>query len=454
MRSEQRHEHTNTMSLPHPITARLNLDHLRAVEAVKMKAEQLLDHSPRFRYFTLHGKQHIESLFRILGMLIDGGITLNERELYLLSLAICTHDLGMVVSLRDFDLNTIAEGRPGFTDPVMFENFVRETHHLLIAEYFSRDLNFLISLGITPPDLSIIGEIGKAHRRVNLDSLHGLEQKLGALMRAIDELDVGPSRAPMGVLENIADELDNLSCWHWFKHNITLDWDLGHNVTAFEQNRQKNIRFDLVVRPPTASSVPYWLTQVHRSLRKALVDEGASLIIERSFGVLLKVHRDSDQSRSSALGERWERLERRALSHGRNVVLVVDDEVNKYDDLFYPVMEKYHVVRAPNAKAAIAALEATNISLAILDLQMGSGGIWTESETKDFKLTGLELAKVINERFPSVKVGILTGTRHPLPDISHLKLSFFLKKPIMAEELMSNLTAQMEVNTGENEHSH
>lgn len=139
------------MTLPTKVTEQLKPENARVIEAVKAKSEQLLDHTPRFRFFTLHGKQHLDSLFRILSILLEAGVTLNERELYLISLAICTHDLGMVVSLRDFDFAAIAEGRPGFSDPVGFENFVRDTHHLLIEQYFARDLTFPGWLGDHSP---------------------------------------------------------------------------------------------------------------------------------------------------------------------------------------------------------------------------------------------------------------------------------------------------------------
>lgn len=414
------------------------------VKAVKAKADQMLDHSPRFRFFTLHGKEHLDSLFRTLGILIEYGIQIPQRELYLLCLAICTHDLGMVVSLRDYEFDRISEGRPGFSDPVAFERFVRDTHHELISEYMSRDLNFLIGLGITPPDLTTITAIGMAHRRINLDSLVGIEQRLGALMRVIDELDVGPNRAPARLLENIADEIDNISVWHWYKHNITLDWDLGHNVNSVEHNRAKSIQFDIAVRPPTRDSIPYWLTQVHRPIRKALIDEGAERIIHAHYGVLITAQRSDDLSRASGLKGMWIDLEHRALSHDRKVILIVDDEVAKYDDSFYPLMENFHVVRAPNPKAAIAALEAMPVALAVVDLQMGAGGLWSEIETADFKLTGIQLARTINERFPSVQVGILTGTRHKIPALDDLKLAFFLKKPIMPDELCKRVTEDIE----------
>jgi hypothetical protein len=314
----------------------------------------------------------------------------------------------------------------------------------LIAEYVNRNFNFLIGLGITPPDLTTVAEIGKAHRKVNLDALSGLEQRLGAVMRVIDELDVGPNRAPAHVLENISDEMDNVSRWHWFKHNVTLDWDLGHNVESVTTSRTRSIQFSIAVRPTSRDTIPYWLTQVYRPIKKALVDEAAAKIIADHYKVHIDVRRSPDLSRESGLKGWWADLEQQTLSQGRKVILIVDDEVSKYDDVFYPLMERYRVVKAPDARAALTYLTAMHISVAVLDLQMGSQGLWNEGETSDFKLTGLNLAREIREKFPEVRVGILTGTRHRIPELEDLKLDFFLRKPIMPLELCETIEREAE----------
>ena len=82
----------------------LTSDQLATVKAVKAHAERLLDHSPRFKYFTLHGQQHLNSLFQILGLFREGGINFSNEELFVLAVAICIHDLGMIVSLRDKEI--------------------------------------------------------------------------------------------------------------------------------------------------------------------------------------------------------------------------------------------------------------------------------------------------------------------------------------------------------------
>ena len=80
------------------------------INAIYQDAHQRLDHSPRFKFYTLHGKKHLDSLFRILFLFVDAGLKLNQREAFLLCAAICTHDLGMVVPLRDKTFKEISQG--------------------------------------------------------------------------------------------------------------------------------------------------------------------------------------------------------------------------------------------------------------------------------------------------------------------------------------------------------
>lgn len=190
------------------VIAALDSKQQTILRAVKNHAESLLDHSPRFKFFTLHGKTHIENLFGILQLLIDGGIKLKPEERYLLSLAICVHDLGMVVSLRDYDVTKVLDGRPAATDPAALELFVRETHHELVDEYFRKNLDFLIALGVSPTQLAQVVDISRCHRRVVLQQQIGIIRFLGAMLRVIDELDVGGNRAPADVFLNLVDDMD------------------------------------------------------------------------------------------------------------------------------------------------------------------------------------------------------------------------------------------------------
>jgi CheY-like chemotaxis protein len=421
------------------ITARLHETESAIVKAVFVKAARLLDNSPRFKLFTLHGEAHLAGLFRILEIFLEAGFKLTDRELYLLSLAICTHDLGMVVALSDKDLTEIAQGRGGIPDPVNFENFVRDVHHKLIGHYFKHDLNFLTSLGVTIPDLGIIADIGEGHRKILLRERKGLPQQLGALLRVIDELDVGPSRAPADIFENIHPEMDAVSKYHWFKHNITEDWDFGHNVILHNSHKPHTLTFSIVVRPTREQNIGYWITQVARPIQKALKDDDAQSILFEHWGIKVQIERDASRSRSSRLGDMWSSIEENVLTQGRKVILVVDDEIKKIEDTFFLLMEEYHVKCVPYPKAALQYCETTPIAVAIIDLQMDGQDLWSESDTQSYTMTGFKLAGDIRKLYPKTKICILTGTRHEVSDEQRNSVDLFIKKPIFPVDLQREI---------------
>jgi CheY-like chemotaxis protein len=426
------------------MSAKLIIERLDArqqviITSVKRHAESLLNHSPRFKFFTLHGTNHLNNLFEILEILIKGGINLNQEELFLISSAICVHDLGMVIGLGEREIPAILEGKPVAPDPAAIELYIRETHHELVEKYLEQNASFLLSLGLSAAQLGQVADISKCHRKVILTKQVGVVQYLGALLRVIDELDLGNNRAPSEVFLNLHEQMDSTSVWHWFKHNITEPWLLGHTVSFLTENRQKKIQFFIVVRPTKENSIAYWLHQIQRPIRKALDDDGAGRIIFERFGVQIECIPSRAKSKASSLDKRWEAIEDTALYSGRKVVLVVDDEFRKLDDLFLPVMDHYYVQAVYNAKDALIRLEATRVDLVIVDMQIGSGGIWNEKQTNDFKTTGINICETIRERFPHVKVGILTGTKHPVPPAKAAKADFFLRKPVDPDKLLQEI---------------
>jgi CheY-like chemotaxis protein len=178
---------------------------------------------------------------------------------------------------------------------------------------------------------------------------------------------------------------------------------------------------------------------VLRPIRKALYDDEAARIVADHTNVEIECVAASGMSKANNLGRVWSSIEDKALSAGRKVILVVDDEFRKLEDLFYPVMDLYHVISSPNAKDALSKLEATPVDLVIVDLQIGAGGLWKDHETQDFKSTGINICNEIHARFPAAKVGILTGTRHAVPEIAVRGVDFFLRKPVDPDTLLSTV---------------
>ena len=421
------------------IEADLEPDQRAILRAVKSHCERLLDHTPRFRYFTLHGEAHLNGLFGILRIFLNGGVKLNNEQLFILSLSICIHDLGMVVPLREKEIREILDGRPGFPDAAALENFVRERHHDLLDLYFEKHLDFLVDLGVSPTQIAQVRDVSRCHRKIALHEQNGMVKTLGSLLRVIDELDIGSARAPTDVFLSISNEMDSTSCWHWFKHNITESWSEGHNVDFIDKNGQKRIAFSIIVHPTRKRSIEYWLRQIKRPISKALFSDGAQQIIQNAFNIIIEVDTDPRLSNINVLGKTWEDLEERSLSSNQKVILVIDDERRKLEDLFLSLMGDYHVVFASDAKDAITKLRAGKVDLAVVDMQIGAGGIWDDKETQDFKVTGLKICDEIKKHFPGTKVGILTGTRYQLPEPKRSELSFFLRKPVDPSELTEKI---------------
>ncbi len=416
------------------LVALLSSENQKVLKVVESHAATLLDCSPRFRYFTLHGKQHIQNLFRIADILIEGGLHLNQEQAFFLALSICVHDLGMVVPLSSMDYENVLGGRPQVQDPANLELLIRDLHHELVDEYIERHYDFLLGLGVTAPQCAMIRDVSRAHRKTDLTEFGGQVRSLGALLRLIDELDTYPSRAPAQVLLDTYKEMDATSCWHWFKHNICHEWMIGHNVT-FNVRTRPRVEFRICVHPPRKESIPYWLNQIRRPLHRVLRDEWAGGIIRDSWGIDIDVETSASLSSAISLGEEWLNVERKATSAGRKTILVIDDEVRKMEDLFLGLMRTYYVMFSPNAQDAIEKLGAARVDLAIIDLQIGSGSRWEPEETQDFKMTGLKLCQEISQHFPETKMGILTGSRYDLSELRSVNsLEFLLKKPVDPED--------------------
>ena len=414
-------------------------DAYEIVSRVYKNACTISDHSPRFKFFTLHGTKHLDSLYSIFELLLRAGIPLSERQIFLLGISISIHDLGMVSKLSSQDADNLLAHNAGALDTANFEKTIRNQHHELISSYIDQDLGFLTGLGVSLPDLSIVTEIGKAHRVVDLDSMTGDSQILGAIIRIIDELDIGNNRAPVKVFENLEEEMDDVSRWHWFKHLICENWSEGHNVISKEVNGFKSIIFRVSVSPTREESIDYWLTQTMRPIVKALTDDGVAEIIRRRLGFEVVVEKRKQDSTMNPLNQYWRGIEERVLTKGRKVVLAVDDQIKRLQDMYLPTSVKYHVSLLPYVKAALSYLSTVKVSLVVLDLQMPAQDLWTESETKDFAYTGLRFLELIKKDYPEVKTVILTGIHHPVESIDTINCDLYLRKPIDPYDLRNEI---------------
>lgn len=397
----------------------------------------ILDSTCRFKLFTLHGKNHIDNIFRIVDMLIDGGVEIGGHDAFLLGLSICVHDIGMVAPLKEMEIESILGVRGQAIDPVAIEPRIRELHHELSATHINKRIDYFTSIGLTPNDIFFIKEISKMHRVVKIDEYKGKVRCLGALLRIADELDIYANRAPISTLRNEFTTMDTNSCWHWFKHNITIEWEVNENVFYIQDGNGKRIVFKLGVRPPKDSSIKYWLRHTSRPILKALQDENAARVIDECWNVKIEMSRSVELSAPHDMGEDWERIESYALTSHRKSIIVIDDEVRKFQDVFLPLTEYYHVVYAPTVEDAIEKIKATQYDLAIVDMQIGANNVWSPEETADYKKTGFLLCSEINRISPNTKIGIFTGSRHSTDaELEASSANFVIRKPIDTNDLL------------------
>lgn len=118
------------------------------------------------------------------------------------------------------------------------------------------------------------------------------------------------------------------------------------------------------------------------------------------------------------------------------IVLFVDDEVNILDSIRRGLIgESYKCLFATSGEKALAILEETNISVIVTDMRMP-------------KMNGLELLKIVKEKYPNVVKIVLTGyTQLPqiLATINQVDVFKFITKPWkLEEELMVVITQALE----------
>lgn len=404
-------------------------EQITIIRAIYDNASELLNNSPRFKYFTLHNHVHFDNLYKIADHIIAAGLKIDVEDKFLLALAIPMHDLGMCVGLSGSTAEELLYGVEDFHDSASIENFVRKEHHNLIDDWIEKNSGFLDALSMSPNMVAMLSQICKCHRVVPLEEMSGVVKHVGSLLRVIDELDIGPNRAPKATYENIYENLDPVARWHWFKHNITDEWRKGHNVHYINTDGNASIQFTVIVRPPRQESIEYWLHQTRRPIQKALRDNRAWIFIRERYGISIEVQYDLEGSQPYRLSEEWETKETDALTAGKKVILFADDEGRKLSDLFYPLIGKYHVQYAYNARDALTKLAAFKVDLAIVDLQMPAAGSYEKEETDGFKSTGLALYKTICDKYPNTKVGIFSGTRHKF-EKPKARIEFILKKPV------------------------
>ncbi len=110
-------------------------------------------------------------------------------------------------------------------------------------------------------------------------------------------------------------------------------------------------------------------------------------------------------------------------------VLIVDDIPEYLDTLEVYLEDRFNVFKSLNLKEAEKILSETKVDLAIIDIRLKED----DPENKE----GLELLKWIKERYPDVKVIVMSAYREFDFAVEALNLGadYFIRKPIEPEEL-------------------
>ncbi|MEW6101866.1 MAG: response regulator [Candidatus Omnitrophota bacterium] len=110
-------------------------------------------------------------------------------------------------------------------------------------------------------------------------------------------------------------------------------------------------------------------------------------------------------------------------------ILVVDDEPDVGDFLKrYLSLRSFKVETAFSAEQALKLLEKENVDIILLDLIMHG-------------MSGMEAAKIIREKFPSVKIIVITGCPSEAENLkAQVRLDGIFIKPVGIQELYIKLT--------------
>lgn len=242
-----------------------------------------------FPYYTLHGVEHLQELDR-LARLIGGAIPrLSEERLGLLRLAIAVHDFAMVDvpgESREKELRR----RQG--DSIALSDLIRKTHQDEIERCFTKRerLDYLMAVipGATPGLLGDVATIAKYHRLHPLDQAPSHVRELCALMRILDELDIGPLRAPLPTYEALRDRMEPSAKLHWLKHLCSRPIDAYSTFSIEQKNFLRILRVSVVVEATESTWEPIQ-NLVVRKLQNCLEGELVNQVLQKMLQVEFEV---------------------------------------------------------------------------------------------------------------------------------------------------------------------
>ena len=111
---------------------------------------------------------------------------------------------------------------------------------------------------------------------------------LCALMRLLDELDIGPARAPSSAYSSLQGRMDEISKFHWLKHMCTSKIEKG--TTFFLKTNNNRITLEIwVAVMATENTWQILQRETVSKLENCLLEEGVKDIIRDEFEVTVEI---------------------------------------------------------------------------------------------------------------------------------------------------------------------
>ena len=244
---------------------------------------------PFLPYFTLHGAEHIDEVDRICLLLASSipSLCTDKSETNLARLALILHDRALVDVGSKVELAEIA-GRMG---PLAgAAEVVRKTHAQQVRSVVERRAEGLRATfsRIEQHEVDAATTIASFHSGPDLGSAPAHLRGLCALVRLVDELDIGPSRAPTVTYCTLREHMDMLARFHWLKHMVACR--IRRGWTFFEEvcNGRTTLRLSVAVSA-TERTWQCIQRRIFEKLRRCLEDEEVGAIIRDEFGVRVEL---------------------------------------------------------------------------------------------------------------------------------------------------------------------
>jgi hypothetical protein len=193
------------------------------------------------------------------------------------------------------DVAREAELRAGLRPDLPFADLVREVHQDEIERAFSQpsQLAFLTGL-VAAQEIGDAVTIARHHRLHDLSKARRDLRPLCALMRLVDELDIGWKRAPLPVYQALRTRMGPIEKFHWLKHLCTRP--IERDITFLVETRgdHRTLKVFVGVEATEGTWQPLQ-AEILRKVQKCLVQEGVNSVLREFLQAEIEVEPGSEE---------------------------------------------------------------------------------------------------------------------------------------------------------------